>query len=175
MKFTSSELAVLPSMFEGREGIAFSPAYVARVRVFGVRANDQEILGQYQALETPGLNSARDATDFSAPVSKLCATRTFLAGHHNAVRFFFDPVVVARVLAIVSVLAPGLTYKDDYIKGPPMQTRNGRTTWIPMNCGPCTSKLMAYLHRQTLIEDPDNAEMLAHVLKKESSEGIAPP
>ncbi|MGJ7530106.1 hypothetical protein ACSFB7_30620 [Variovorax sp. GB1P17] len=174
MKFTPDELAALPSIFEGREAIIFSPVRVARVRVFGVKANDRAVFGQYQCLETLGLNHAQAAADFSAPVSELCATPTFLAGYHNDGRFFFDPVVIERVRAIVSVLAPGLIYRDDYTSGPPSTKPGVLFGTVAMLPGPCASKLTAYLRRQALIEDPDDAEILAYLLKKESNEGMSP-
>lgn len=140
----SQSILAMLSSYEGRIAIYKEKMHVWRVRIVGVRNDDTHVFATCETVETPGLNSAGGSWDIAVCASEL--TRAdYWSARYVGWQIFFNPIVIQKVVEIVSVLPPGKTYLDDYTKRP--APKNSK--FVSINTpGSCVRKLYSYLRDQ---------------------------
>lgn len=143
----SQSILAMLSSYEGRIAIYKEKMRVWRVRIVRIRNDDTHMFATCETVETHGLNSAVGSWDIAAPASALITAESWSASYVGW-QIFFNPIVIQKVLEIVSVLPPGKTYLDDYTKKP--APRNSK--FVSINTpGPCAKELYSYLRDQQFV------------------------
>jgi hypothetical protein len=144
----SQRILTMFSSYEGRIAIYKEKMRVWRVRVVEIRTDDTHVFAKIETVETSGLNSAGGSWDIAAPASEL-TTADYWSAPYVGWQIFFNPIVVQKVVEIVSVLPPGKTYLDDYTKRPAPND----SKFVSINTpGPCAKDLYSYLWGQQFAE-----------------------
>jgi hypothetical protein len=139
-----SELA----QFDGKVGILVDRGNVARVRLHDLTRDGNLVCFRYETLATPGLNEACASSDLILSTTvEVLQSSTYWAAAHVGWRIYFDPAVIDRVQAIVSSLASGKTYRDDYSSRPAPPGSRFVSVQTP---GPTAAALYAFLRQVDL-------------------------
>lgn len=138
-------LEVLPS-FEGRNCIYIERMDIRLAKIMDIKATDRGISATATTLPSQGLSVGGNSWTIGVNWESFSFSPTYWSAGYSGWRIFFDEVIIAKVLDIVSRLPPGKYYWDDYSSSP---STHPKFTTV-RSPGPIVTALYEYIKEQEM-------------------------